>query len=340
MVRYAPSKIDSGRPFTWRDALAYFRGMPRGALYRKQGIPFTALARVSAVDVRALPQRKAFTASDGGTIAYRTYESASSASLILVHGAACFGDQLHRLASHIAVHGLATVHTLDMRGHGGSAPAPDFPDRFAMDIGEFAEMLRQSRKPSAIVIGGHSAGGGLVLNALRSPYLQGISGCLLLAPFLAIDSPTLRQFFGGWLSRVRRIRLGLIVVANALGTRRFNHLPVVDFDAEAFLHDPRYAREWSFNTIFGFSPGPVAAPPLADMPVLLLAGTADDCFHPERYADALRKIAPQGEIALLPNLGHWDVLTHPSALETCAAWLDALLRENRLTATEARRRLA
>lgn len=320
MARTAPS-LDSGRPFTWRDALAYFRGMPRGALYRKQGIPFTALARVSAVDVRALPQRRSFTASDGGTIAYRTYESASSISLVLVHGSACFGDHLHHLASHIAVHGLATVHTLDMRGHGASSSAPAFPDRFAMDIGEFVEALRQSRMPPAILIGGHSAGGGLVLNALRSPYLRGISGCLLFSPFLAIDSPTLRQFFGGWLSRVRRLRLGLVVAANALGIRRYNHLPVVDFDADAFLHDPRYAREWSFNTIFGFSPGPVDAPPLGDLPVLLLAGTADDCFRPERYATALRQIAPHGEVALLPGLGHWDVLAHPIALNAAAAWL-------------------
>lgn len=311
------------RPFTWRDAFAYFRGMPRGALWRKAGIPFTALAKVSAINVRALPERHVFGASDGGRIAYRTYESSSSVSLILIHGSGCFGDQMHHLASHIAVHGLATVHTLDMRGHGASSPAPDFADRFARDIGEFAKALRKARKPSAVLIGGHSAGGGLVLNALRSPYLEGVSGCLLLAPFLAIDSPTLRQFFGGWLSRVRRVRLGLVVLANALGIRAFNDLPVIDFDAEAFLHDPRYARQWSFTTIFGFSPGPVGAPPLGDMPVMLIAGTADNCFHPERYAKALRRIAPKGEVALLPGLGHWDVLTHDTALDAAADWVQA-----------------
>lgn len=321
MARHASIDPDRGRPFTWRDMLAYFRGMPRGALYRRRGIPFTALARASAIDMRALPQRRVFTASDGGSIAYRTHESTSSVSLILIHGSACFGDQTSRLASHIAAQGLATVHTLDMRGHGSSSAAPAFADRFAMDIGEFAQALRRSRNPSAVIVAGHSAGGGLVLNALRSPYLQGVSGCILLAPLLAIDSPTMRQFFGGWLMRIRRVRLGLLVIANALGIRRFNHLPVVHFDTEAFLHDPRYAREWSFTTILGFGPGPANAPPLPPIPVLVMAGTEDNCFRSERYAREIARIAPDAEIALFPGLGHWDVLTQQAPLDACAAWI-------------------
>lgn len=313
--------LNKGRPLTWRDAISYLRGAARVALLRTGSLPFTELARVSAIDVRALPRQQAFAASDGQSIAYRTYESMSGVSLILIHGAACFGDQFHRMARRIAAEGLATVHTLDMRGHGASGPPPVFTDRLAMDIGEFADVLRKTRRPEAIAIAGHSAGGGLVLNALRSPYLTGVSGCLLLAPLIANIGPTLRPFFGGWLLSVKRFRLGLVLLANAMGIRRFNLAPMARFDPEACLHDPRYAREWSFATIFGFSPGPVDVPKIEGMPVLLLAGTADACFKAEHYAGELKKIAPQGEVRLLPGLGHWDVLTDTGALDAVTVWL-------------------
>lgn len=330
---------DKPRRFGWRDALAYARAVPRVALKRPGSIPHTALARMWAMDTRRLPGRRLFEASDHGRIAYRTYESASAVNLILVHGSACFGDQLHRMASHIAGQGLATVHTLDMRGHGGSGPAPDHPDRFAKDIGEFVTALRATRRPSAIVLGGHSAGGGLVLNALRSPYLSGISGCLLFAPFLAIDSPSVRPFFGGWAARLYRRRLVLAIAANLLGSRRFNSLTIARFDSEAVIHDPRYAREWSFDTVFGFGPGPAGSGPLPDMPVLLAAGTADDCFRAEYYEQDLARITPRGEVVLFEGLGHWDVLTDAAALDLYAAWLGRHFAQGRAADAD-RRQLA
>lgn len=310
-----------------RDAWAYARAMPRLAGLRSPKLPFTALARISAMDIRGLPPLRRFETSDGQAIAYRTYAGPAGRHLILVHGAACFGDQFHYLASTLARAGKATVHTLDMRGHGQSPPIGRDHYRFVRDIGEFAAHLKALPGGPTVVVGGHSAGGGLVVNVARSSYAAPVSGWLLFAPFLRIDSDTLRPYFGGWVSEIDRVRLALIAGANMLGITRFNDRIVAGFDREAFLHDPRFAREWSFATAFGFGPGAVPGKArrqiAAEAPVLLVSGTQDECFVAERYQAALAPIAPHGEVILTQGRGHWDILADEEVAGICARWIDA-----------------
>ena len=267
-----------------------------------------------------------FTASDGASLAYRTYAGPADRHLVLVHGSACFGDQFNYLASHLASSGKATVHTLDMRGHGQSPPIGRDHERFARDVGEFAAHLKDLPGNPTIVVGGHSAGGGLVVNVARSVYAATVSGWLLFAPFLRVDSDTLRPYFGGWLSEVRRVPLAAIAFANMLGITRFNDRIVAAFDREACIHDPRFVREWSFASAFGFGPGPIPDRVhkriSSDTPVLLLSGRRDECFIAEKYAAALAPIAPHGEVRLFDGLGHWDTLVDENVLAACGQWLD------------------
>lgn len=276
--------------------------------------------------MRSLPRRRSFTAGDGGRLAYRSYSSEGTGHLVLIHGSACFGDQFHRLASHVAQTGAATVHTLDMRGHGQSDGMPGSPDRFARDIGEFIADLRRRTGNARIALGGHSAGGGLVLNTMRSGHAGELAGGLLLAPYLAVDSDTVRPHFGGWLSRIDLPRAALAVVANLFGNERFNRRPVVRFNEGAFLHDPRFVREWPFSAVFGFGPGPAlaAATPIRDVPVLLIAGSADECFRADRYSTALSRQIGRAETLILPALGHWDILTDATSLQASADWLKTI----------------
>lgn len=300
------------------------RAVPRMALgSTDHHVSYRSLARVSAVAARGMPRQRFFTASDGARIAYRTYLSDSSLHLVLIHGSACFGDQMHVLANHVASRHAATVHTLDMRGHGRSAPFPADFDCYPRDIGEFVDALRRKGAPTAIALGGHSAGGGLVVNALTSPYVRNVSGCLLLAPFLGYAHPATRVRFGGWLARIRLFPLLQAMVASLFGSQERNLQPVGDFDSDAFLHDPRYARAWPFSAVFGFGPGPAAANAacLPDIPTLLVAGEADECFDAAFYPPFLVSSAPHATCALLPLLGHWDILTDNSALETTSLWL-------------------
>lgn len=321
------------RRFGWRDAFAFVRALPNMMWRRDERVSYTSLARLSAVNQRTIPPRRQFIASDGAQIAYRSYASSSTAHLVLVHGSACFGDQFNHLARHIAAIGLAQVHTLDLRGHGASGQPGLDPDRFAQDVGEFVASLHDSHDNCQIFLGGHSAGGGLAINVLGSTYDYGISGgygisgCLLLAPFLGIDNPTVRPLFGGWLKRIWFARLGLVILANLIGVTRYNRIPVVEFNAEASLHDPRFAREWSFTSVHGLGPGPVRADrsALSAVPIRLIAGDRDECFRSHLYASAIAAFAPDADVVILGGLGHWDVLTDSAALDACCAWLKALI---------------
>ena len=309
------------RRFGWRDARAMLKGFIQIGLKRETRVTFHSLARISALDLATLPPARSFDTGDGARLSYRTYAGAGDLHLVLIHGSAGFGDQFHRMAAHLAGAGMATVHTLDMRGHGRSSSAPAGYDCFAADIGDFVAMLRNRGNPD-VVLAGHSAGGGLVLNAITSGYAAPVAGCLLLAPFLGFESPTARGHFGGWLSSIDGAGLARAALANLAGNTRLNQRPLIRFNADAYLHDPRYAREWSFDTIFGFGPGPAACRrEISDIPVLLLAGDRDDCFKTERFAHALRQLAPQGRTMILPGLGHWDILADVSALAACEAWL-------------------
>lgn len=322
-----PDQARLGRRFGWRDALAYARAIPTMAWPRDARISWRSLGGVSALDPRQLPRQRWFVAADGGRIAWRSYGGSGTVHLVLVHGSACFGDQFDRLAREIAAAGLAQVHTLDMRGHGASDSPGDCPDRFARDIGEFVAALRSDNGRLSLVLGGHSAGGGLVLNALAGGFVEGAAGALLLAPFLGIANPTVRPLFGGWLKRVRLLRLAGVILANLAGSTRWNRLTVAEFNPEANLHDPRYAREWSFATVAGFSPGPAMQDcgKLATVPVMLIAGDRDECFRAELYPREIARLAPSADCIVLPGLGHWDVLTDRAALEACANWLGKLV---------------
>ena len=307
------------------DVLAYALALPRLAPLRVPDLPYTALARLSALAPGALPPLHSFIASDGARLAYRSYGPRAGLQLLLIHGSACFADQLHHLASHIASQGLAAVHTIDMRGHGQNPRDQHAPaNRFAADVAEFALALKRQTPLNRIVIGGHSAGGGLVTQVARLPMARHIAGWLLLAPYLGVATGTVRPFFGGWLTGIDRAGLARALLASLAG-RPTGQRPLARFNREAVLHDPRFVRTWGFETVFGFGPGSVAGTGQpyvpASAPVLLLAGDADNCFLPAAYPAALARIAPHGEAVILPGLGHWDILAQPEALAATAGWL-------------------
>lgn len=312
--------------FGWREAAAYAATSLFFMSRKRPRLPITALSRIRAMDVRDLPPTRHFTAGDGETLAYRTYSGGAERQLVMIHGSACFGDQMHGLALAIAKSNAATVHTLDMRGHGQNARGSASAERYALDAGEFCSQIRRTAGNSQIILAGHSAGGGLVLNVAAGPHMRDIDGILLLAPYLGMSTASTRPYFGGWLSHVKWPQLAMIGLMNLLGITKYNDRPLITFDREACLHDPRYVRDWSFDTLFGFGPGRVR--PASDemmgskVPMILISGDQDECFFPERYSAVLDRIAPWASIQLFPGLGHWDILADKRVASFCVNWLD------------------
>ncbi|MGU7782705.1 alpha/beta hydrolase [Burkholderia sp. PU8-34] len=275
-----------------------------------------------------LPAHEVLAMADGYPLAYRHYRSLTSRRVvILVHGAGCFGDQMQVIARHLSRSDLADVYTLDMRGHGLSPGRPghavDEPRQMVSDLGNVVDFVVRRHGESAIVLGGHSAGGGLVLAVSRSPLNRLISAYMFLAPFVGLGSPVDRPYFGGWV-RLRGLRLRALSVMSALGVTGFNGSTVIDFAPAAQLLDNRYVAGWSFNTTLGFGPGLWREQPVPidrNIPVLVASGTADQCFVSSLYPQVFRTIAPHAEIHSLSSIGHWDILVDPKTLIAVECWL-------------------
>lgn len=267
--------------------------------------------------------------SDGGRMAYRQYPANATprAAVILLHGSAGHAGQMHSLARAIVGTGEAEAYTLDLRGHGAS-PGPRghavrHEDQLHNDICEFVAFLDRRAPSQPIVIGGHSAGGGLVVRFCRSPAGRRVSGCLLLAPYLGLGSATVRPLFGGWVSLFVN-RLQVLTLANLFGITRFNDRTVTKFNLGKVADDPDYTPTWSFNTTMAFSPGLWwdKAPPIDErISVLCVYGDNDDCFFPEAYPDAFRVVAPYAELKMVANCGHWDILVDGQVLDAVTGWV-------------------
>jgi pimeloyl-ACP methyl ester carboxylesterase len=282
-----------------------------------------------------LPEADSLTLSDGHKIGFRSYETltAGSHSLVLIHGSAGFGAQLHPMASAVAKRGLAKVYTVDLRGHGLSAGPPGHavrhPEQLCEDIAEFIGFVKRRSPLDAITLGGHSAGGGLILRFSRSAAHKGVSSYLFFAPYLGLGSPTIRPLFGGWV-KVRANLLRALAIANVLGISQFNETTVVAFDLTGCLGNPSYTPSWSFNTLLAFGPGrwaPDTDRISADCPTLVVSGQNDECFFAETYGEAFRTIGTHAEIRTVANCGHWDVLVHPDALAIILDWLERIRRQ-------------
>lgn len=316
--------------FGWRDALTCVAGLPRIAPLRRPRLNFAALAGFSAQDPALMPSLQHFSTSDGAKIAFRSYDGGNERHIVLVHGSAGFGDQFHKFALALAQSGNASVHTLDMRGHGNNARGSARAPLYTQDIVEFVTSLRSIVGDAPIILGGHSAGGGLVLNIASGPDATQFDGWLFLAPFLGFANRSVRPFFGGWVAHIARTKIIAIAIANLIGMQRWNDRPVVTFDQEAFLHDPRYVREWSFDTVFGFGPGTTAQKSRAkissDTPALLVAGEHDDCFRPEYYTAEFKKYAKNGQIRVFTKQSHWSILVNETVSNAVNQWLNSNFR--------------
>jgi len=324
----AASATSLDNQVSWKTLIAYARAVHEFTKTALPQLPRSSFDLITAVDMTELPRAQMFCASDGGHIGFRFYRAATSQrTLVLVHGSGGFGDQFHGMASQLARNDLASVYTLNMRGHGLSdgprGHAVDYPGQLVNDVSEFIAHLRAARPEAKILLGGHSAGGGLILAVARSAADADISGYVFLAPFLGLGSPVNKPHFGGWV-KLRGWAVRAVTVANVFGIKRFNQTTVVDFNVAASGGDPRYVPTWSYNTMLAFGPGRWVedAPPITpDKPVLVLAGTNDDCFVQPLYRDAFKIVAPHAEIPEIGARGHWDVMICTAAVAALGDWL-------------------
>lgn len=312
-------------------ALALIASQPAaGPLPDGAGLAFDALL---AADYADLPSLEPYRARDGARLAYRAWPGARTTDtvLVLLHGSAWHGMQFAPLAASLSRAGVAHVVAPDLRGHG---PAParrgdvDYVGQLEDDLADLLDLLERRWPDARVVVGGHSSGGGLALRFAGGPHGDRADAYLLLAPFLQHDAPTTRRDAGGWARPLTR-RLAGLAMLHRIGIHALDHLTVLRFAVPAAVLDGPYGATatpaYSYRLNASYAPRRDWRRDLRalDQPFLLVAGTAHEAFVAEAYEPTISRHTDAGAYALLPGVGHLDLLTDPAARHAVAAWLSA-----------------
>jgi alpha-beta hydrolase superfamily lysophospholipase len=277
------------------------------------------------IDYSAIPPLKTYAARDGASLPYRYYPARSNKTLILLHCSSWHSRYFMPLAMSLSAADAAQVYTPDLRGHGLN-PARrgdvDYIGQYEDDLADLIALIRKENPEAQIIIGGHSSGGGLAIRFGGGKYGSLASAYILLAPYLHFLAPTFR-FDVDWAAPNIKLLLGLIAL-NALGVRRFNHLPVMSLNVPLEARDGAETLLYSYRLFESYSPRNYPRDLMRiKQPLLLVAGTKDESFIAERYARVFSRY-PNAQVNLLEDASHMGLVMKPQLAETLATWLRAL----------------
>jgi acylglycerol lipase len=137
-----------------------------------------------------------FKTSDNINLAYYEYQTATKPTMVLVFlhgGGACSSAGYQYLAETLSRNYNIKVYLLDMRGHGlsdgkrGDAPSKE---RLWMDMSEFIAFIKSEAGTASVILGGHSSGGGLVLNYASWKKREEVDGYVFVSPKFGYKSGT------------------------------------------------------------------------------------------------------------------------------------------------------
>ena len=278
-----------------------------------------------------MPDLQSYTTRDRSKLQVRFYESsaASDKVLILLHGSGWHSMQFHSLADALSKSGTAHVFAPDLRGH-GFAPEQrgdvSYIGQLEDDVADLIVVAEAQFPQANIIVGGHSSGGGLAVRFAGGEHGDLADGTILLAPYLQHNAPTTRANSGGWARPLTQRIIGLTMLNN-IGIRWFNGLTVIQFNMPqsvldgALGHTATTAYSYRLNT--SFAPRRNYGRDLSAMtqPFLLVAGLEDESFIAEAYEPTMSQFTDSGSYALLPDLGHINLLTAPEATAIVTNWL-------------------
>jgi 3-oxoadipate enol-lactonase len=228
--------------------------------------------------------------------------------IVLIHGLGGALDIWHGMAELLALH--HHVVTLDLRGHGRTAPgrAQFSIKSWSQDVAGLMEVLEL---PAATVVG-HSMGSLVAQHmALTSPELV---DQLVLIGGISYFEPPDREAYEQRAKIVDEQGLDEIVddwLAGALSPRTHARLPQVSgLLRHLFLsNDPRsYAKACR-----ALARVPTIEREQIGQPTLLLVGDHDRST-PLRMTEQLHREIPVSRVQVVPSAAHWMTLEHPDVL--------------------------
>jgi alpha-beta hydrolase superfamily lysophospholipase len=274
------------------------------------------------VDFSNLPDVERFSARDGTLLGFRNYPASGPATgrgAIVIHGSSgSSGGSIHALSEALAARGVETW-AIDIRGHGTSGTRGDigYVGQLEDDLTDFVAVVRKRAPTLPLTLIGHSAGGGFALRVAGSPIQNLFARTVLLAPYLGYDAPTNYPHSGGWANAdVPRV-LGLLALRK-LGIDCCAALPTLAFavppHSEMALV-PAYSDRLMRNFATRGYRTDLAA---ATKPLTIFSGTDDELMIADKYAEAVRGIAPPVDVKLIEGVNHIGIVSAPRAVSVIA----------------------
>lgn len=279
-----------------------------------------------AVDRTGMPELSHYPARDGTLLAYRAYPVPGSTQVaLLFHGSSDSSMGMHAVAKALQQGGVS-AYALDIRGHGGSGVRGDIHHvgQLEEDVVDGVTQLRRSHADARFFAVGHSSGGGFALRLAGTPATAELfDGFVATAPYLHYRAVTSRGAEGGGWARPFKPRIVALTALEAVGLDALGGLPVIAF---ALPPEAPGTRTYSYRLFRNYGPHTDFVDDVrrGDRPWVVIAGTADEVFRAEHYAQAFEAVKPLVAVQLIEGLGHMAVVSHPTALQAIVGAVQAL----------------
>lgn len=296
--------------------------------FKNQPFSFTEILAPS--EEQAKPEPVKLKASDGVELSVTIFEPTTSAGMALVfyHGGGAYsGAGYQYLARGLAEDFGITVYLPDIRGHGTSGGARgDAPSKEQVwyDVDTVLEFVAKREPSSKLILGGHSSGGGLVVNyatyaAGKTDNAIDIEGYILVSPELGYLSKTARP------DRREFAKVNILAfIANGIfGVLGNSKAVKFQYPAELLEADDGLV---AFNTV-NMANAITPETPKEQMqalgsnekkPLGLWVGSDDELFVAEKVADFVPNSGSNTKV-ILPGKNHLGILV--GIHEQIGAWM-------------------
>ena len=262
-------------------------------------------------------QPEFFTSTDNTKIAYYKYKSKKSrANLIFIHGGGAHsGAGYQILAKKISENGNTSVVLMDLRGHGlsegarGDSPSPE---QMYQDVKTLIELIK-STDSQPVYLGGHSSGGGLVLNYSSWDKKSDPDGYIFVSPELGYKSGTAREDMK---EPFAKPRLWVFILSAFSGGNLFGNTAAVylNYPKEVLKKDPLLITSLTRNTAVALTPdNPPEQFRKLNRRTGLFVGEKDELFVPEKvtaYLILLNKSSEEkSKSAIIKNENHLSIIS-------------------------------